>query len=45
MISFKDRFEVVGKLKIKNIFKKDGGNGYELTFDRLKVFSATLTII
>lgn|SRR5487761_2570494 len=40
IISFKDKFEVVGKLKIKESFKKDGGYGYESTFDRFEsIFS------
>jgi hypothetical protein len=33
IILFKDRFEVVGKLKIKESFKKDGGYGYESSFE------------
>ncbi|MDW8853106.1 hypothetical protein SD960_23605 [Flavobacterium sp. MMLR14_040] len=36
IISFKDKFEVVGKLKIKESFKKDGGYGYESSFDRFE---------
>lgn len=40
IISFKDKFEVVGKLKIKESFKKDGGYGYESSFDRFEsIFS------
>lgn len=40
IISFKNRFEVVGKLKIKEPFKKDGGYGYRSTFDRFEsIFS------
>lgn len=35
MISFKDKFEVVGKLKIKESFKKDGSYGYA-DFERLE---------
>lgn len=33
IISFKDKFEVVCKLKIKESFKKDGGYGYESSFE------------
>ncbi len=33
MVSFKDKFEVVGQLKIKESFKKDGGYRYESSFD------------
>jgi hypothetical protein len=36
IISFKDKFEVVGKLKIKESFKQDGGCGYESSFDRFE---------
>ncbi|KYG74609.1 hypothetical protein EV198_0909 [Roseivirga ehrenbergii] len=36
IITFKDKFEVVGKLKIKESFKKDGGYGYESSFDRFE---------
>jgi len=36
IISFKDKFEVVGKLKIKESFKKDGGYGYQSSFDRFE---------
>lgn len=36
IISFKDKFEVVGKLKIKESFKKDGGYGYESSFDKFE---------
>ncbi len=40
IISFKDRFEVIGKLKIKESFKQDGGYGYESSFDRFEsIFS------
>jgi hypothetical protein len=40
IISFKDKFEVIGKLKIKESFKKDGGYGYEASFDRFEsIFS------
>ncbi len=40
IISFKDKFEVVGKLKIKESFKRDGGYGYESSFDRFEeIFS------
>ena len=40
IISFKDKFEVVGKLKIKESFKKDGGYAYESSFDRFEdIFS------
>jgi hypothetical protein len=40
IISFKDKFEVVGKLKIKESFKRDGGYGYETSFDRFEsIFS------
>jgi hypothetical protein len=40
IISFKDKFEVVGKLKIKESFKKDGGYGYISSFDRFEsIFS------
>ncbi|MDQ8012645.1 MAG: hypothetical protein REI96_09370 [Flavobacterium nitrogenifigens] len=40
IISFKDKFEVVGKLKIKESFKKDGSYGYESSFDRFEsIFS------
>lgn len=39
IISFKNIFEVVGKLKIKESFKKDGGYGYVSSFDRFeKIF-------
>jgi hypothetical protein len=38
-ISFKGKFEIVGKLKIKDSFKKDGGYGYESSFERFeKIF-------
>lgn len=36
IISFKDKFEIVGKLKIKESFKKDGSYGYTSTFDRFQ---------
>lgn len=36
IISFKDNFEVVGKLKIKESFKHSGGYGYESSFDRFE---------
>ena len=36
IISFKDNFEVVGKLKIKESFKRSGGYGYESSFDRFE---------
>lgn len=36
IILFKDKFEVVGKLKIKESFKRDGGYGYEASFDRFE---------
>jgi len=36
IISFKDKFEVVGKLKIKESFKKDGSYGYESSFERFE---------
>ena len=36
IISFKDNFEVVGKLKIKESFKKSCGYGYESSFDRFE---------
>lgn len=36
IISFKDKFEVVGKLKIKESLKKDGSYGYESSFDRFE---------
>lgn len=36
IISFKDKFEVVGKLRIKESFKKDGGYRYESSFDRFE---------
>lgn len=36
IITFKDKFKVVGKLKIKESFKKDGGYGYESSFDRFE---------
>lgn len=40
IISFKDKFEVVGKLKIKESFKSDGSYGYESSFDRFEsIFS------
>jgi hypothetical protein len=40
IISFKDKFEVVCKLKIKESFKRDGGYGYESSFDRFEsIFS------
>jgi hypothetical protein len=40
IISFKNKFEVVGKLKIKESFKKEGGYGYESSFDRFEsIFS------
>lgn len=40
IISFKDKFEVVCKLRIKESFKKDGGYGYESSFDRFEsIFS------
>jgi hypothetical protein len=40
IISFKDNFEVVGKLKIKESFKHSGGYGYESSFDRFEsIFS------
>ena len=40
IISFKDKFEIVGKLKIKESFKKDGSYGYESNFDRFeRIFS------
>ena len=40
VISFKDKFEFVGKLKIKESFKKDGGYSYESSFDRFEsIFS------
>lgn len=40
IISFKDKFEVVFKLKIKDTFKRDGGYGYESSFDRFEsIFS------
>jgi hypothetical protein len=40
IISFKDKFEIVCKLKIKESFKKDGGYGYESSFDRFEnIFS------
>lgn len=32
-LAFKHRFEVVGKLRIKEPFKKDGGYGYYMDFD------------
>ncbi|MGE6354018.1 hypothetical protein ACQKCJ_09080 [Flavobacterium sp. NPDC079362] len=39
MISFKNKFEIVGKLKIKESFKRDAGYGYESSFDRFeKIF-------
>ena len=39
-ISFKDKFEVAGKLKVKDSFKRDGGYGYESSFDRFEsIFS------
>ncbi|MEN2487768.1 hypothetical protein AAYQ05_08190 [Flavobacterium sp. B11] len=40
IISFKDKFEVIGTLKIKESFKKDGSYGYESSFDRFEsIFS------
>jgi len=36
IISFKDNFEVVGKLKIKESFKRSGGYGYESSVDRFE---------
>jgi hypothetical protein len=36
IISFKDNFEVVGKLKIKESFKQSSGYGYEESFDRFE---------
>lgn len=36
IIAFKDNFEVVGKLKIKESFKHSGGYGYESSFDRFE---------
>lgn len=40
IISFKDKFEVVGKLKIKESFKRYGSYGYESSFDRFEsIFS------
>lgn len=36
IISFKDKFEIVGKLKIKESFKKDGSYGCTSTFDRFE---------
>jgi hypothetical protein len=36
IISFKDKFEVVGKLRIKESFKKQGGYGYESSFERFE---------
>ncbi|TDO70418.1 hypothetical protein EV143_11138 [Flavobacterium chryseum] len=36
IISFKDKFEIVGKIKIKESFKRDGGYGYESSFDRFE---------
>lgn len=35
-IAFKNKFEVVGKLKIKESLKKDGSYGYESSFDRFE---------
>lgn len=35
-IGFKNKFEVVGKLKIKESLKKDGSYGYESSFDRFE---------
>ncbi len=38
--SFKDKFEVVGKLKMRECFKKGGSYCYESTFDRFEsIFS------
>lgn len=40
IISFEDKFEVVGKLKIRESFKKDGSYRYESSFDSFeKIFS------
>ncbi|MFL9483620.1 hypothetical protein ACI6Q2_12640 [Chitinophagaceae bacterium LWZ2-11] len=40
IILFKDKFEVIGKLKIKESFKQQGGYGYESSFERFeKIFS------
>lgn len=35
-LSFKDKFEVVGKLRIKDSFKADGSYGYESSFERFE---------
>lgn len=42
IISFKDKFEVVGKLKIKESFKRDGGYSYESSFDRFETIFSDL---
>jgi len=40
IINFKDKFEKVGKVKIKESFKKDGGYGYESSFEDFeRIFS------
>ena len=36
MINFKHKFEVIGKLKIKDSFKRDGGYRYISTFDQFE---------
>jgi hypothetical protein len=42
IISFKDNFEVVGKLKIKESFKQSGSYGYESSFDRFEIIFSDL---
>jgi hypothetical protein len=40
MINLKDKFEIVGKLKLKEGFKKDGSYGYRSSFDEFEdIFS------
>lgn len=40
LIHFRDKFEKVGKLRIRESFKKSGGYGYESAFDRFEeIFS------
>lgn len=36
IISFKDKFEIIGKMRIKESFKKDAGYGYVSSFERLE---------
>lgn len=36
IISFKDKFEVIGKLRIRESFKRDGGYGYASSFKKFE---------